>query len=170
MPRFCNGKYTFSMQLCTVCWLLEWDLTNAWIYWHDLSLDEKPLKAPKIQSGYKRLHGCTVWGAKQSKRWNIPSCTCVLYMWRTSLDNDHNPPSPHHRRPATTLISQKTTQKPLLVIIRPICKLLCSDRPSQQHFNNLNTISIIHRQSEWRRLLTNLWITVMISDRGWGSR
>lgn len=55
MPRFCNGKYTFSMQLCTVCWLLEWDLTNAWIYWHGLSLDEKPLKAPKIQSGYKRL-------------------------------------------------------------------------------------------------------------------
>lgn len=27
--------------------------------------------------------------------------------------------------------------------IRRICKLLCSYRPSHQHFNNVNTISII---------------------------
>lgn len=27
---------------------LEWDLTNAWIYWHGLSLDEQSLQAPRI--------------------------------------------------------------------------------------------------------------------------
>lgn len=65
---------------------------------------------------------------------------CVVV--HTSLDNDHNPLSTSPTTNHNTFIT-RTTQKPLF-LIRPICKLLCSDRPSQQHFNNLNTISIIH--------------------------
>lgn len=82
------------------------------------------LKKKKIQSGSKRQRCYPVRGVNDLKE--IKHTVCVLMCVHpcvcvhTSLDNDHDPSLCKHNTFTT-----KSTQK-LLLLICPICKLLCS--------------------------------------------
>lgn len=164
MLRFCNRKCTFTMQLCKVCWLRSeiWlmpeftDMANHWMNSLSRLLKHKVAK--------KKTAPLYSGSSDTGIRWRTlcPLCFCV----HTSLDHDPNPTN----NESWYIYFPKKIQK-LLLFIGPICKLLCSDWPSQQHFNNLNTISIIHfsiwnKKHCWLIYWLRWWFLTEVEDQG----
>lgn len=135
MLRFCNGKSTFPIQFCTVCWF--WN--GVWLMPEFSDTAYHWMKSISRLLKYKMvIKDCTAilykeWRSQRAYTVCVFMCVCafiyrcthIIRWWSQSLFTITN------NQPGYIYDQNNTPFN------CPICKSLCSDRPSQQHFNNL---------------------------------